>query len=384
VAPTSDALFEAASEASAQDAFLGMYVAQLGQEGLCQIDTNGVTLPWHQVYSLAKSPEHAGAINELDLPPEMALHPIIDCRGILSDADFELQIVGWAQGSQGIEVQNLVGACATVHGDAVLLPEAAWAVANAIAEFNGRPGNERTRHVHELAWGRIRQLATHAGAFYRSAYLQNTVVLTPLTLRLPMSKEEALGERVLTVTPTFDDAPEEWLNAFDGFREVQDHYDLISDGRRVRVVLSEPVKRVLRAIKREMPTRRVAGSRAEKLMHNPWAYLGDTAQAVIKEEEFLKDKSAAGALSTIFNLVLRTDNGRIERVDLLSSEVFADGCGRTTTKHFVGPEELGVFVAKLEQAIRDERELFAWDEFDLTIDGDSTMQLEEARHIHSL
>ena len=120
-----------------------------------------------------------------------------------------------------------------------------------------------------------------------------------------------LGERVLTVAPTFDEAPEEWLSAFDGFREVQDHYDLISDGRRVRVVLSEPVKRVLRAIKREMPTRRIAGSRAEKLIHNPWAYLGDTAQSVIREEEFLKDKAAVGALATIFDIRLRTENGRI-------------------------------------------------------------------------
>ena len=384
VEATSDSLFEAASEASAQEAFLGMYVAQLGQEGLCQIDTTGVTLPWPQVYSLAKSPEHTGVVNELNLPSEINLNPIIDCRGILSDTDFELKIVGWAQGSQGIEVQRLVGAYATVHDNAVLLPEAAWAVANAIAEFNGRPGNERTRHINELAWGRIRQLATDAGAFFRSPYLQTTVVLTPLTLRLPLTKEEVLGERVLTVAPTFDEAPEEWLSAFDGFREVQDHYDLISDGRRVRVVLSEPVKRVLRAIKREMPTRRIAGSRAEKLIHNPWAYLGDTAQSVIREEEFLKDKAAVGALATIFDIRLRTENGRIERVDLVISEVFEDGCGRTTTKHFGGPSELGVFVAKLRQAISDERQLFAWDEFDLTIDGDSTMQLEEARQIYSL
>jgi len=384
VAPTSEALFEAANEASAQDAFLAMYAAQLGQEGLCQIDTNGVTLPWQQVYSLAKLPEHAGAIKELGLPPEIALQPIIDGRGILSDTNFELQIVGWVQGGQSVEVQDLVGASAVVDGEAVLLPEAAWAVANAITEFNARPGNERTPRTHELAWGHIRQLATRAGAFYRSPYLQTTVVLTPQTLRLQMSKEEVLGVRVLTVAPTFDDAPEEWLNLFDGYLEVQDHYDLTPGSGRVRVVLSEPVKRVLRFIKHEMPGRRVAGSRAERFMHNPWAYLGDTTQEVIQEEAFLNDKEAVGALSTIFNVVFRTEGGRIERVDLVISEVFADGCGRTETKHFVDPNELSVFVVKLEQALRDERERFPWDEFDLTIDGDSIMQLEEARHIHFL
>ena len=55
-ASTPGALFEAANEAPVQDAFLATYAAQLGQEGLCQIDTNGVTLPWQQVYSLAKLP----------------------------------------------------------------------------------------------------------------------------------------------------------------------------------------------------------------------------------------------------------------------------------------------------------------------------------------
>lgn len=381
-ASTPGALFEAANEAPVQDAFLATYAAQLGQEGLCQIDINGVTLPWQQVYSLAKLPEHAEAINELDLPPKMVLQPVIDCKGILSDVDFELQIVGWAQGGQGVEVQSLVGAIAVVDGQTVLLPEAAWATANAIIEFNARPGNERTQHAHELAWGHIRQLATLAGAFYRSPYLQTTVVLTPQTLRLPMSKEEALGVRVLTVAPTFNDAPEEWLNTFDRYRDVQDHYDLTSAGGRVRVVLSEPVKRVLRVIKREMPGRRVAGARAEKFMHNPWAYLGDTAQEVIQEEDFRDDKAAAGALSTIFNIVPRTESGRIERIDLVISEVFANGSGRTETKHFADQDELGAFIARLDRALRDERELFPWDEFDLTTDGDSIVQLEKARQIH--
>lgn len=383
-APTPEALFEAANEASVQDAFLATYAAQLGQEGLCKIDINGVTLPWQQVYSLAKLPEHAGAINELDLPPEIALQPIMDCSGILSDADFELQIVGWVQGDQGVELQNLVGASAVVDGETVLLPEAAWATANAIAEFNARPGNERTQHAHELAWGRIRQLATRAGAFYRSSYLQTTIVLTPQTLRLPKSKEEVLGVRVWTVAPTFDDAPEEWLNVFDGFREVQEHYDLTRAGGRVRVVLSEPVKRVLRVIKREMPGRRVAGARAEKFMHNPWAYLGDTAQEVINEEDFLNDKAAAGGMSAAFSIVPRTDGGRIERVDLVISQAFADGSGRTEINHFSDPDELGAFVVKLEQSLGDERELFAWNEYDLTIDGESARQLEEARQIHFL
>lgn len=383
-APTPVALFEAANEATAQDAFLATYAAQLGQEGLCRIDTTGVTLPWQQVYSLGKLSEHAGAINELGLPSEMALQPIIDCKGVLSDTDFELLIVSWAQGGQDVEVHNLVGAIAVVDSEPVMLPEAAWATANAIIEFNTRPENERTRYANELAWGHIRQLATRAGAFYRSSYLQTTLVLTPQTLRLPMSRQDIGGVRVLKVAPTFDDAPEEWLNTFDRYHEVQQHYDIARAGGRVRVVLSDPVKRVLRVIKREMPGRRVAGARAEKFIHNPWAYLGDTAQNVINEEDFLNDKAAAGGLPANFSLIPLTDGGRINGVDIAINEVFQDGSGRTETKHFADSNELGIFVAKLEQAIRDEREMFFWDEYDLTLDGESSRQLEEARQVHFL
>lgn len=382
--PVPEALFEAANGASAQDAFLATYAAQLGQEGICRIDTDGVTLPWQQVYVLTKLPEHAGAFNELDLPPEIALQPIIDCRGILSDADFELQIVGWMQDGQRVEVQNIVGAIAVVDGQRKLLQESTWKIANVIARFNARPENERTQQAHEFAWGHIRQLATKAGAFYRSRYLDTTVVLTPQTLRLPMSKEEVCGVRVLTVAPTFDDAPEEWLSTFDRYREVQNHYDLTHDGGRVRVVLSDAVKRVLRVIKREMPGRRVAGARAERFIHNPWAYLGDTTQEVICEEDFHNDKEAIGGLSSDFRMIPRIDGCRIEQVDLCISMVFADGRGLTETKHLADPSKLGAFIEKLEQALRDDRQIFDWDEYGLTIDGESTLQLEEAKKIHFL
>ena len=379
-----EALFEAGHNAPPQDAFLATYAAQLAQEGLCSIDDRGITLPWEKVFALQKHSEHSGAIAALDLPETTDVRPILDCHSSLIDASFQIKVVGWVKDQQQVGLSQVVGATAALAGTTVMLSEAAWAMLAALESFNARPPTQKTQHANELAWGEIRLLATRAGALYRSAYLKGTVVLTPQTLRLPMSKNEVLGTRVLTVEPTFDGAPKEWIESFDGYQEVQDHYDLMVDGGRVRVVLTEPVKRVLRVIKREMLGRRVAGARAERFVHNPWAFLGDSAQEVISEKEFLEDKAAAGALCAIFSISSHAEGGRIEYVELVVTEHFIDGTASTDTRRFAELDEFGVFISELEKALRDEREVLPWDEYDLTLDGESSRQLEEARQLYFL
>src|SRR5690606_7792306 len=112
-----------------------------------------------------------------------------------------------------------------------------------------------------------------------------------------------------------------------------------------------------------------------------WAFLGDTAREVIKEEEFEQDKAGAGALSAVFSVVPRLTDGRIERVDLVVTETFSGGMASTDKKAFKGPDELGLFVVTLETALMSEREWFPWDEYDLTIDAESPIQLEQARQV---
>jgi len=184
---------------------------------------------------------------------------------------------GWVDGPRKVAFSNQVGGLAVVGGAPVLLSASAWETVRSVSDFRNRPADLRTQHENELAWGRIREVADRAGALYATPYLETTLVLTPSTLRLPTVKEETPFGRVVTVAPTFDKAPAEWLTAFDGFNSVQPHYDMTRGGGRVRVVISEPVRKVLEVIKREMPRRMVAGSRAEKLLRNPWAFLGETA-----------------------------------------------------------------------------------------------------------
>ena len=246
------------------------------------------------------------------------------------------------------------------------------------ASLNAR-NSERTQHQNELAWGRIRAFADQAKALYATPYLETTYVLTPQTLRLPMTKNETQFGRVVTVSPTFEGAPDGWLKAFDGFNAVQPHYDITGKGvGRVRIVISEPVRKVLEVIKRDMPGRRVAGSRAEKFVHNPWAFLGDTAHEVIDEDEYAEDRADAGSVAAIFSLVARIDDGRLNLVDLSITEHFSDGTARHGTLQLKTSEDLAQFVDSLKQALMDDRERFPWEEYDLTIDAEATIQLERA------
>lgn len=369
-------LQEALDAASARDSVLGAYLAQLVNEGYAELTTDAITVPWAQVYELLASAEHAGAVEWLDLPPPSPLQPLISCTETLSEEQFQLHIAGWADASQEASPGRIEGAVAYLGGLPQLLSRSAWAVLDAVQTFNARPQEQRNQHAQELAWGKIRKLADSAGAMYLTPYLETTYVLTPETLRLPLRKEETPFGRVYTVEPTFEDAPGGWLAAFDGYNSVQPHYEFTRGGGRVRVVISEPVRQVLSVIKREMPGRKVAGSRAQKFIHNPWAFLGDAAHEVLDENSFEQDRAEVMPSAAVFNLVARYSEGRIESVDLSVTVHFPDGAAQTDRQPFSSVEVLQRFLAGLRIALEDEGEWFAWNEFDLTLDAEAPTQYE--------
>ncbi|PXW22304.1 SNF2-related protein [Paraburkholderia caballeronis] len=375
--PTAEALLEAIHTAGPEDTVLGAYLAQLAAEERCVLEESGALIPWLDLYELQGAVEHVGALRLLALPPQGPLRPILDCSGSLSSPEFELDVVGWTDGIRQIQPDGLIGAIATIDNEQQMLAAAAWATVSEVARFRTRSPNERNQHFHELAWGRIRRVADQAGALFANPYLETTFVLTPETLRLPLLKDETPFGRVLTVSPTFDGAPDGWLTAFDGFNSVQLHYDLTRGAGRVRVVISEPVRKVLEVIKREMPGRKVAGSKAQKFVHNPFAFLGETAYEVLKEDEFERDRADAGPVAALFSIVGRFDAGRITVVDLLVTEHYGDGGARTDVTGFNTPEQLDEFLVRLKNALELEREFLPWDEFDLTLDAESTLQLEQ-------
>lgn len=104
--------------------------------------------------------------------------------------------------------------------------------------------------------------------------------------------------------PVFDEAPANWLQIFDGYNEVQNQYHTISlpDGGLAHVIIEPQVKSVLNEIKK-MPNRRVSGERAQNLLHNPFAQLGDDATEVISPESFEQSKERAEIYS--YNMMIR-------------------------------------------------------------------------------
>ncbi len=376
---TVEGLLSAIREASAEEAILGVYLAQLADEGKAEIHGAGVTITWNSLYELLSSPEHIGSLEMLGLPGVGELRPVLTASATLSDANFELQVGGWAQGNRAVKIDRTNGGVIYVDGAEQLLSAAAWRTLDAIQQFSKRDKAMRTQHANELAWGHIRKLADQAGALYETPYLETTLVLTPDALRLPLSKEDTGFGRVVTVSPTFDGAPDGWLNAFDGFNSVQPHYDLTRGAGRVRIVISEPVRQVLSVIKREMPRRKVAGAKAEKFIHNPFAFLGEAAHEVLDEAQFQIDRGESGPVAAHFGLAVNSKDHRISTVDLVVTEHWADTRALTTTQTFLEHARLLEFLQALEAALLADREQFPWDEYDLTVDAESPNTLDAGR-----
>ena len=379
--PSVEGLLNAIQDSGPEESILGAYLAQLVAEGRCSLGPQSALISWDDIYHLQTSAEHVVAMHLLGLPPLGPLRPILDSTGALSDPSFGLRVAAWADGGQQVAIERLDGAVATVAGKPQMLSRDAWATVTEINRFGSREEATKTQHENELAWGRIRQLADKAGALYANRYLETTYVVTPSTLRLSLSKEPTPFGRVLTVSPTFEGAPDGWLTAFDGFNAVQPHYDLTRGAGRIRVVISDPVREVLSVIKREMPARRVAGRKAEKFVHNPWAFLGEAAHEALVVEEFERDRADAGAVSNTFSIVGRYGEGRINSTDLVVTEFFADGSAQTNKHAMVSADHLDEFLIALKVALEDDREQFAWEEYDLTLDAESPIQLAQAQQL---
>lgn len=379
ITANTEGLLDASLDLNQGDSLLVAYLAQLVIDKVAEIGIKSVFIPWIDLYKLLNDPAHIDVITFLRLPDACALRPVLDNIGSLSEPGFEVTVSTWTDGKREVRLDQRIGAVVTYEGASAMLSEAAWATANEIALFSTRAAADRTQHANELAWGRIRHVADQAGAMYASRYLETTYVVTPQTLRLPMVKDDTPFGRVITVNPTFDQAPDGWLKAFDGFNSVQSHYDLTRGAGRVRVVISEQVRQVLEVIKRDMPGRRVSGARAEKFFHNPWAFLGESAHDVIREEDFAEDRGAAGAVAAVFSVVPRLAEGRLNSIDLVVTEHYAGGSAQTSTQPFVDAAELAVFVTSLERALYEDRERFPWQEYDLSVDAESALQWEQGK-----
>lgn len=279
------------------------YLLQLAQEGYLRPSDNGAWLPWEQFYSLIDDNEHIDSMRMIDFPPLLALTPLLGSEGGLSDPGFKVFVRGWRQ-SDGSVIRGALarkGGFFELDGVRSRLPGPTWRLLNTIKELAQAQHQAPGEKTNQLGWAAIHKEAKAAGATF-DGFLNKTIVLRPDALRLKLKKSEQQGLHVLEVVPQFEDAPADWLSAFDGLKSVPDHYSIASkDGAITHILLSPEVRTVLQEI-RSLPGRRVAGDKALQLLRNPYSCLGEDASKVLDQNQFEADREAAGFAFLQFSL----------------------------------------------------------------------------------
>jgi superfamily II DNA or RNA helicase len=347
---------------------------QWEDEGFALRTEDGWFIEWNALYDLLDSSLYDDVRGDVGIPPTLEIVPRLVSHGGLTDPDFTIGIAGWHR-ADGLPLDQVepVGACVRVDGSNYLLPRRVWELIEKVRAFLQRDPEEREARSQRLAWGAIRRAAIQAGARLDD-FLYRTVVLAPERLHIDLRKAVVAGEKVVEVTPGFEDNPDGWVASFDRFSRVQDRYDLPTPEGVVQVVVSPEVKTVLEQIKR-MPGRRVAGVRAEAFLANPFATLGETAAKVIDVEQFEQSKVEAGLTLDHFTACVETDDqGFPTELGILVQTGVAPAA-RSERVRFRDDAEAEKFVASVRSRVQRQLQVCPWGEFELELDGDTENEL---------
>ncbi|MGD1037430.1 MAG: SNF2-related protein [Roseiarcus sp.] len=351
-------------------------LAQLEDDGRLANAAGMSLLPWSDVYDLLDGPERHVIRDVLALPDDCDYVPALSSTGSLRDPVFDICVKDWrTTGGTRAPVAECHGAIVEDAEKLAFLPRKTWELVDQVAKFRSRPDREHSEASNRRDWGRIRRTAVAAGATL-DAFLLATVVLTPEKLQIGLRKAETGGTKVVEVVPTFDDAPDGWLDAFDTRGSVLDRYNISTPGGITAVEIAPNVKTVLDSIKR-MPGRRIAGPRAEAFLVNPFAALGEDASETIDEAQFMEAREQAG-------LQFQSFTARIERdalgypifVGLLIEKPTSSGPTESEVRPFEDDHDLERFIVAVETSLAKGLQLCGWDGYDLELLGDTQRELD--------
>jgi hypothetical protein len=358
------------------------FLAQLIDDGLgVEREPDEYLITWDALYKAMETPGYEALSESLHLPPLTQAVIYLQSRNSLTDLDFSVFVSEWRFAGSRNRHTAVVGATLRCDGDVELMRPEQWELFKEIVKFSRRSDGQRNDLYHRQAWGRIRALAKRADA-QLGDFLHRTVVLSPERLDIKMRKSEGVGDdSVIELEPTFEQAPANWLERFDTAPIVQDRYDITTSEGIVQVLVTPDVKSVLKEIKL-MPGRRVAGSRAEAFIVNPLAVLGPDASRVIDETQFEQAKDDAGIRIDRFTPRIELDGaGNVRRTELLIESGYSDGEGTSETEG-LNVEEHGKFIARLESALTDGKQLLRWRGYDLELYGDASKHLAALKHAY--
>ena len=358
---------------------LGSALRQMLDDGLAEESQDGYLIAWDSLFEACSLPDYDGLFEALALPVQTQLRPVLSSRGAIVDENFSISLGPWVNDAGQVASPGYAGALLQLGGHSELMTQSHWELFKAVKTFAQRTPEQRTEHSQRLAWGRIRRLALAANAVL-SDFLVKTVVLTPERLDLAFRKSDAVSDdTVIEVIPGFADAPNDWLTEFDRFDHVANRYDLpTEDGGLVQVVISPEVRTVLEQVKR-LPARRIAGSRAQAFLVNPFATLGEAASTVIDEAQFERAKADAGLLFERFTPVVERDaRGFPEKVGLCIE--CADSGGLVSSDVvYLSDDELKRFIGRLEHALSRGHQLVFWDGRELEVMHEAENHLKVLR-----
>ncbi|MDD5319810.1 MAG: SNF2-related protein [Methylococcales bacterium] len=357
------------------------YLAQLAEIGLVAPKDNGYFLSWPDFYELVDDPEHAESLSLLGLPPRNEARPALSSAGALTDTGFRINLDGW-RNSNGTPLQAaspVRGGLLEIGKKKTLLRQPVWALVDAVIRFASLPSSARTVEMNYQSWGRIRRLALVAGANLDD-FLTKTIVLTPETLNLEL---ERLEDATIRVTPTFQDAPADWLERFDSLPTIPDYYHLSQPGGGlIHVAIAEPVKKVLREIKR-MPGRVARGPRAQAFIRNPYAVLGEAADSVIPPESYEASLHSADIVFYTFELDFKQDGkGNILSVFLDLEATRAGAIPAYERCAFNSPGALSRLIEEIQSQLDEGYPCFNWEGSEVELRGDAGEKLAQLRTWH--
>jgi superfamily II DNA or RNA helicase len=354
------------------------YLTQLVDEGTAIRSGEFYDIVWGSFYETLADARFAGFLELLELPPISPFRPQLLSANSLTDRDFSIALSGWREAFQVFGEWEQVGAVIHIDGNPYLMAPAHWQLYRDIARFAKRSSEERTELHNRQGWGRIRKAAIAADAAMDD-FLYRSVVISPDRLEIKLRRSQhVLDDRLVEIEPTFTGAPAGWLQAFDDNKTVRDRYDIVTPEGIVQVLVTPAVRTVLQEI-RKLPGRRIAGSRAQAFLLNPYATLGDAANAVIDEAQFERAREGAGLNYERFVPVYERDaTGYPLRVGLLIDTATSQGLVASETD-WLDDKALANFIKTVEAALSMNYQLIAWNGYDLEVQGDTARYLDELK-----
>lgn len=360
-----------------------LYLVQLVDEGLAVYGDGEFTVFWEDCFYIDRSSDHKDSYYLLNIPPVEPSTWKLSEVGTVSDKKFKIVINGIEDLSQRVQQINRVGALCKLGNRTWLLTPQEWLLVKKIESFSRLEESEKSQLVNETNWGQIRPLAITCNASL-SKYLRETIVITKDTIDILFSKGTYVGVDVVTIEPSFSEAPKGWLDAFDRWTpsSIPKDIDFATSGGRLQIILSDPVREVLSVIKREFPARRATGDRAQEFVRNPFAVLGEFAHTVLRETQIEEAKRSAGIVPTsIFIKAYDNDEWLIKEAVAVISKTFEDFTSQAIRERLSSVGDLQDLVDVIRDSISNDKQYFVWRTHSIDVDGDTHTQLRNAEGI---